>query len=309
MVLEVDSGGVIRVDTSHHNADLAADGSKVAGGTSGAGAEHRSTSDSKRMQKQVMQEQLAAASQQLQARLERQQEQRQEQQQLELQRQARNKEVQRMDLRQLHEEGNHTSQPTQQPLPPLPQMAPPQSMFPPAASPNRRFMQTTPSLLTVAEEDGDEPLDSLDTESVSSYQPAEASPVVARRNGTRGGGILKAGRADNRTVDNRTVDYGRGAESDDDYDDDDDQDEDGDDYANQRSAERRKDGDVGSPFAGDGHRRGVLKHSGAAHESAASSMMFRTSSSLFEVDAEITEEEMWDLHVDVASEERFYIHR
>jgi hypothetical protein len=68
MVLEVDSGGVIRVDTSRHNADLAADGSKVAGGTSGAGAENRSTPDSKRMQKQVMQEQLAAASQQLQAR-------------------------------------------------------------------------------------------------------------------------------------------------------------------------------------------------------------------------------------------------
>ena len=71
MVLEVDSGGVIRVDTSRHNADLAADGSKVAGGTGGAGAGGHQTEiapDSKRMQKQVMQEQLAAASQQLQAR-------------------------------------------------------------------------------------------------------------------------------------------------------------------------------------------------------------------------------------------------
>ena len=53
----------------------------------------------------------------------------------------------------------------------------------------------------------------------------------------------------------------------------------------------------------------MLRQPAAAHESAASSMMFRTSSSLYEVDAEITEEEMWDLHVDVATGERFYIHR
>ena len=315
MVLEVDSGGVIRVDTSRQNADVAAGASKTTGDTSGAGTGGHQTeiaSDFKRTHKQAMQEQLTAASQQLQARLERQQQQRQQQEQLELQRQSRNKELQRMDLRQLHEDVTHISQPTQQPLSQPPQMAPPQSMFPPAASPNRRFMQTTPSLLTVAEEDGDEPLDTLDTESVSSYQPAEASPVVARRNGTIGGGILKAGRADNTTDDNRKVDYGRGIDSDDDdYDDDvdDEEDEDGDDYANRRGAERRKNGGFDNPFGGNGHRRGVLKNSSAAHESAASSMMFRTSTSLYEVDAEITEEEMWDLHVDVVSGERFYIHR